>query len=304
MASIPKKYMLILQKKYGGQDALEFTSNGDAQTVPIKAFTDEKLSYQKKKDSKVQKNTLAFYDAITNKFKNFDQLLSLIGRGVYPFDYKPQTSYIGFLNNGYMQKLPISFGDERLAQIALKAKGNNINKQDQDTISIVTDFVDMIENPSSDFVKCLKESFDLEDERFSFSKSFVDDIVTYRSAQMAMDRRNKYSHIMSDELVEDVTIFKNRFLEKVESYRNFRELYRFRKQYLIDKEYRDSLEVVSPKTETSKPQEKTEAEKRAFEAYREHFEEVRQKEYPRNKQKSLDNQIPGQMSLFDLPKLK
>jgi len=304
MASIPKKYMLILQKKYGGQEALEFTSSGDAQTVPIKIFTDEKLSYQKKKDSKVQKNTLAFYDAITNKFKNFDQLLSIIGREVYPFDYKPRTSYIGFLNNGFMQKLPISFGDERLAQIALKAKGNNINKQDKDTICIVADIVDMIEDPSSDFVKCLKESFDQKDDRFSFSRSFIEDIVTYRSAQIAMEKRNKYSHTMSDELIEDVAIFKDRFLEKVESYRNFRELYRFRKQYLIDKEYHDSLSVVTPQPFIEQPQGKAEEEKRTFEAYREHFEEVRQKEYPRNKQKSLDDQIPGQMSIYDLPKTR
>lgn len=304
MASIPRKYMLILQKRYGGQEALEFTSNGDAYTVPIKAFSDEKLSYTKKKDSKVQKNTLAFYDAITNKFKNFDQLLGVIGRNVYPYDYKPQTSYVGFLNNGYMQKLPISFGDERLAQIALKAKGNNINKQDKDTISIVTDIVDMIEDPTSDFVKCLKSSFNQEDARFSFSRSFVEDIVTYRSAKMAQDRRNKYSSIMSDELNEDVEVFKGRFLEKVESYRNFRELYRFRKQYLIDKEYKDTLNIVAPQQEKVKPIEKTEEEQRAFEAYREHFEEVRQKEYPRNKQKSLDDQIPGQISIFDLPKIR
>ena len=47
MANITKKYMLVLQKKYGGQEALEFISNGDAIATPIKAFSDEKLSYQK-----------------------------------------------------------------------------------------------------------------------------------------------------------------------------------------------------------------------------------------------------------------
>lgn len=300
MANIPKKYMLVLQKKYGGQEALEFISNGDAIATPIKAFSDEKLSYQKKKDSKVQKNTLAFYDAITNKFKNFDQLLGVVGQEVYPFDYKPQTSYIGFLNNGFMQKLPISFGDERLAQIALKANGNSINKQDRDTISIVTDIVDMIEDPTSDFVQSLKEAYDREDSRFSFSRSFVEDLVTYRSAKIAQEKRQKYSHIMSDELNEDVQIFKTRFLEKVESYRNFRELYRFRKQYLIDKEYIDALGVVSP--QVSQPKQTTAKEQKDFEAYAEYYSEVRQKDYPRNKQKSLDDQIPGQMSLFDLPK--
>lgn len=302
MANIPKKYMLVLQKKYGGQEALEFTSNGDAIAIPVKVFSDEKLSYQKKKDSKVQKNTLAFYDAITNKFKSFDQLLGIVGRGVYPFDYKQQTSYIGFLNNGFMQKLPISFSDERLAQIALKAKGNSINKQDQDTISIVTDIVDMIEDPSSDFVQSLKDAYDKEDSRFSFSRSFVDDLVTYRSAKMAQEKRQKYSHIMSDELNEDVQIFKTRFLEKVESYRNFREIYRFRKQYLIDKEYRDTLGVIAP--QPSKPKERTQKEQKDFEAYCEYYSEVRQKDYPRNKQKSLDDQIPGQMSLFDTPKTR
>lgn len=298
--NIPKKYMLVLQKRYGGQEAVEFLSTGDAYTIPVKAFTDEKCQYKTKKDSKVQKNTLAFYDAITNKFKSFDQFLSIIGKNIYPYDYKPNTSYIGFLNKGFMHTVSLSFNDPTLAHIALTADGNNINKKDKTTIAVVTDIIDMIEDENCDFVTRLKEAYDMDDKRFNFSKSFVDNIITYRSAKRAIDRRNKYSHIMSDEMTEDLEVFKRDFLDKMQSYKNFREIYRFRKQYLYDKQIEDSLKVVAPQDEQPKKQEPVDN----FEAFRQHYEEVRQKEYPRQKQKTKSDQIPGQMSLFDLPKTR
>lgn len=295
--NIPKKYMLVLQKRYGGQEAVEFLSTGDAYTVPVKAFTDEKYQARTKKDSKVQKNTLAFYDAITNKFTGFSQFLSVVGKNIYPFDYKSETSYIGFLNKGFMHTVALSFNDPTLAHIALVADGNNINKKDKETIAAVTDIIDMIEDTSCDFVDKLKYAYDMGDKKFNFSRSFIDNIITYRSAKKAMDTRNKYSHIMSDEMVEDLQVFKGDFLDKIQSYKNFRELYRFRKQYLYDKQVRETMSVVEPQqTKTETPEE--------FEAYRQLYEEVRQKEYPRQKQKTKSDQIPGQLSLFDLPKTK
>lgn len=295
--NVPKKYMLILQKRYGGQEAVEFTENGEAYVVPIKAFSDEKLQSRTKKESKVQKNTLAFYDALTNKFKNFGQFLAIIGNNIYPFDYKNDTSYIGFLNKGFMHTVSLSFNDPTLAHIALVADGNNINKKDKTTIGVVTDIVDMIEDPNCDFVECLKHNYDMGDKNFNFSRSFVDNILTYRSSKKALDARCQYSHIMSDEMVEDLQVFKGDFLDKIQSYKNFRELYCFRKQYLYDKQMRENTSVVSnePSKETSTDN---------FEAFRAHYEEVRQKEYPRPKQKTKSNQIPGQLSLFDLPKSK
>ncbi len=297
--NIPKKYMLILQKRYGGQEAVEFLQTGDAYTVPVKAFTDEKYQSRTKKDSKVQKNTLAFYDAITNKFKSFDQFLAVVGKNIYPFDYKADTSYIGFLNKGFMHTVSLSFNDPTLAHIALSADGNNINKKDKTTINIVTDIVDMIEDSSCDFVARLKNAYDMDDKRFNFSRSFIDNVITYHSAKKAMDARNKYSHIMSDEMTEDLEIFKRDFLDKMQSYKNFRELYRFRRQYLYDKKMAEHISVVSP---VEKKEEKEPVDN--FEAFRAHYEEVRQKEYPRQKQKTKSDQIPGQLSLFDLPKTR
>lgn len=302
--NVPKKYMLVLQKRNGGQEAVEFTPSGDAYTVAIKSFTAEKLNYTTKKNSKVQKNTLAFYDALTNKFKNYDQFLAIVGQNIYPFDYKPATSYIGFLNNGYMNTVSLSFNDPLLAEIALKADGNNINKKDKNTISIVTDIVDLVEDPNSDFVEKLKNAFDLEDKRFNFSRSLVDKMITFRTAAKAMTTQNKYSHIMNDAIVEDLDVFKREFLLSIESYKNFRELYRFRKQYLYDKQLESSL-VSTESKEERKPVVRTETlENESFEAYRQRYEEVRQKEYPRHKQKTLDSEIPGQMSVYDVLKTK
>ena len=295
--NIPKKYMLILQKRYGGQEAVEFLTTGEAYSVEIKPFTDEKLKARTKKESKVQKNTLAFYDAITNKFSSFGQFLSVVGNNIYPFDYKTDTSYIGFLNKGFMHTVALSFNDPTLAHIALVADGNNINKKDKETISIVTDIVDMIEDTNCDFVEKLKHAYDMGDKSFNFSRSFVDNIITYRSTKKAMDARNKYSHVMSDEMVEDLHVFKGDFLDKIQSYKNFRELYRFRKQYLYNKKMEENVAIAQPTpTNEQAPEE--------FEAYRELYEEVRQKNYPRPKQKTKSDQIPGQLSLFDLPKSK
>lgn len=293
--NVPKKYMLILQKRYGGQEAVEFLENGEAYSTPVNPFSDSKLHSTTKKNSKVQKNTLAFYDAITNKFKSFDQFLSIVGKNIYPFDYKPDTSYIGFLNKGFMHTIPLSFNDPVLAHIALVADGNNINKKDKTTISIVTDIVDLIEDENSDFVERLKQAYDMDDKRFNFSRSFVNNIVTYRTAKKALDARNKYSHIMNDDMVQDLEIFKRDFLDKVKSYKNFRELYRFRKQYLYDKKMEDNVNVVREEQQEQVPVDD-------FETFKKNFEEVRQKDYPRQKIKS--NQVPGQLSLFDLPKIK
>ena len=294
--NIPKKYMLILQKKYGGQDALEFLESGDAYTSPIKVFTDQKLNASTKKGSIVQKNTLAFYDAITNKFKSFDHFLSVIGKNINSFDYKPSTSYIGFLNKKFMHTVKLSFNDPTLAHIALNADGNNINKHDAKTMEIVTDLIDLIEDPSSKFVDQLKETFEYDDERFNFSRSVVDSICTYRSTKQSIDIHNKYSSRMSDELQEDLEYCKKDFLNKIQSYKNFRELYRFRKQYLLDNKLRDE----NRKTETKEDKKTVED----FDTFRERYEEVRQKSYPKVKQKVKNDQVPGQLSLFDLPKIK
>ena len=288
--NIPKKYMLILQKQYGGQEALAFLETGDAYTIDIKPFTDQRLNAPNKRSGIVPKNTLAFYDAITNKFNNFDQFLSIIGRNIYPFNYKENTSYIGFLNKKYMHTVRLSFNDPLLAQIALHADGNNINRRDPETMNIVASLIDLIEDPSSDFVSKLRSSYDNDDKRFNFSRSLIDSICTYRSTKKAMDTHNKYSSTMSDALNEDLEVFKKDFLDKVQSYKNFRELYRFRKQYLLDKKIVEEREFIQ-KDSTSVD---------SSDSFRERFEDVRAKTYSRVKQKTLNDQVPGQLSLFDL----
>jgi hypothetical protein len=280
--NVPKKYMMILQKIFGGQEALEFFDDGSVKTYSIKPFSDYKYQMPTKKESIVKKNTMAFYDAITNKFPSLDMMLTTLGRDLYGCNYKSSKSYIGYLDKGYMKCLQLSFGDPLLAEIARNADGNNINNRHRPTMDIVMDFINLIEDEKSDFVEKLRYVYNNPDDKsFYFSKSFIDDIQNYRYAQLAYKKKSLMGYRQDDSLVEDLDVFKRNFLTKVKSYKNFRELYRFRKQYLYNKE-----------------QEKINIEKEEEPTFAEQYSEVRQKEYPKQKVKTYE--VPGQLSLFDM----
>lgn len=280
--NVPKKYMMILQKIFGGQEALEFFDDGSVKTYTIKPFSDYKYQMPTKKESIVKKNTMAFYDAITNKFPSLDMMLTTLGRDLYGCNYKSSKSYIGYLDKGYMKCLQLSFGDPLLAEIARNADGNNINNRHRPTMDIVMDFINLIEDEKSDFVEKLRYVYNNPDDKsFYFSKSFIDDIQNYRYAQLAYKKKSLMGYRQDDSLVEDLDVFKRNFLTKVKSYKNFRELYRFRKQYLYNKE-----------------QEKINIEKEEEPTFAEQYSEVRQKEYPKQKVKTYE--VPGQLSLFDM----
>ena len=280
--NVPKKYMMILQKIFGGQEALEFFDDGSVKTYSIKPFSDYKYQMPTKKESIVKKNTMAFYDAITNKFPSLDMMLTTLGRDLYGCNYKSSKSYIGYLDKGYMKCLQLSFGAPLLAEIARNADGNNINNRHRPTMDIVMDFINLIEDEKSDFVEKLRYVYNNPDDKsFYFSKSFIDDIQNYRYAQLAYKKKSLMGYRQDDSLVEDLDVFKRNFLTKVKSYKNFRELYRFRKQYLYNKE-----------------QEKINIEKEEEPTFAEQYSEVRQKEYPKQKVKTYE--VPGQLSLFDM----
>lgn len=281
--NVPKKYMMILQKIFGGQEALEFFDDGSVKTYSIKPFSDYKYQMPTKKESIVKKNTMAFYDAITNKFPSLDMMLTTLGRDLYGCNYKSSKSYIGYLDKGYMKCLQLSFGDPLLADIARNADGNNINNRHRPTMDIVMDFINLIEDEKSDFVEKLRYVYNNPDDKsFYFSKSFIDDIQNYRYTQLVYKKKSLMGYRQDDSLVEDLDVFKRNFLTKVKSYKNFRELYRFRKQYLYNKEQ----ERINIEKEEEEP------------TLAEQYSEVRQKEYPKQKVKTYE--VPGQLSLFDM----
>ena len=281
--NVPKKYMMILQKIFGGQEALEFFDDGSIKTYTIKPFSDYKYQMPTKKESIVKKNTMAFYDAITNKFPSLDMMLTTLGDGLYGCNYKSSKSYIGYLDKGYMKCLQLSFGDPLLAEIARNADGNNINNRHRQTMEIVTDFIDLIEDEKCDFVDKLNYVFNNpDDKRFYLSKSLVDDIRNYRYTKLAYNKKCVEGYRQDDSLIEDLDVFKRNFLGKIKSYKNFRELYRFRKAYLYEKEQ----ERIRTEQEEHIP------------TYAEQYSEVRQKDYPKQKVKTYE--VPGQLSLFDM----
>ena len=233
--TVQKKYIFVLQKVYGGQEAIDFKENTEITLTPIKPFSDQKLQSNSKKTT-VTKNTLAFFDAITNKFKDFQTFINTLGKNLTPATYKEDKSYIGFLNKGYMNTFSLSFNDETLAEIALKADGNKININDKKTIEIIDDFIELIENKDSDFVKKLELYIENDDKNFNLSKHLIGTILAYKTIKKAFDEHCENNQTMDSELIKDLDIFKKEFLERIRSYKNFRELYRFRKQYLHDKE--------------------------------------------------------------------
>ncbi len=284
---IVNRYMLILQRTHGGQDALQFDKDGVGYLVPIEPLTDKKSKYQTKKERTITKNTLAFFDAITNRFKGFDQFLSVIGTEIYPFDYKATTSFVAFLNNGAVQQMRLSFDDPILAHVAEVADGSYINKKDQTTIHQVSKLVDMIEDPDCDFVTELQKCFDSNLKDFHLAGAFVDSIVAYHNAIRVKNNNNQNGSTQNDSLTEDLEAFKIDFVDKIARYKNFRELYRFSKRYehikseaFFKEEYQ---KMVAPKVQEKKP------------SFVEQFEEARQKSYVKRKEPRDDNQL----SLFD-----
>ena len=163
------------------------------------------------------------------------------------------------------------------------ADGNNINNRHRPTMDIVTDFIDLIEDEKSDFVEKISYVFDNpDDKRFYFSKSLVDDIRNYRYTKMVYNKKCLEGYRQDDSLIEDLDVFKRNFLGKIKSYKNFRELYRFRKVYLYEKEQEKARQEQEEHTPT----------------YAEQYSEVRQKDYPKQKVKTYE--VPGQLSLFDM----
>lgn len=293
---VPKRYMLVLQKRANEQVALEFSDDLTITLVPIESFTDKKINPMNKKDSKVKKNTLAFFDAITNKFGSYDEFLASFDKTLYPFDYRPNTSYIGFVNNGYMNTLKLSFNDPCLAQIALVAEGNQINKNDKRTIEAVTNIMDMIEDLDCDFAEKLSsfkfDSSTKKGPKYNFPNDLINSITALRAAKRVKENRCKYGYTLEGDTEEDIATFQRQIVNKLESYKVFREIYRFRKEYLLNKDIEELNNMNITQAEID-------IEKESFEKFRKEYEEVRQKEYPRHKQKVKTNQIPGQMSLFD-----
>lgn len=281
------RYMLILQRTHGGQDALQFDENGVGYLVPIEPLTDKKSKYQTKKERTITKNTLAFFDALTSRFKGFDQFLSVIGTEVYPFDYKETTSFVAFLNNGAVQQMRLSFDDSILAHIAEVADGSYINKKDQTTIYQVSKLVDMIENPKCDFVTELQKCFESNLKEFHLAGAFVNSIVTYHNAIRIKNGNDQNGSVQNDSLTEDLEAFKIDFVDKIARYKNFRELYRFSKRYeqikceaFFKEEYQ---KMIAPKKQEKKSD------------FVEQYEEVRQKSYAKSKKTNNDNQY----SLFN-----
>lgn len=268
--NVPKRYMFVLQRCYGGQEALEFSSDGKIVSVPIKPFSDQSLNPQHK--MKIKKNTLAFYDEITCRYPNFYSFVE--NRAKLNFlDYREVTSYIGYINNGYMQTLSLEFNDPTLSHIAQKVDGSTINKDDPTTLDVVASFIDLIENSGPDFVDELKRCYWLKDRNFNFQKSLIDSIDCYYCNKLIVEKNYEYNSVYNSEMAADLEAFRHDFLKKIESYRNFRELYRFRKRYLASKQYQSTTTPVAVQEE-------------------------------RPKQKLKKHEVEGQLSILDLLKDK
>lgn len=286
--SIQKKYILVFQKTYGGQEAVEFKTDASISTVSIKPFTDIKMDLTKQKDEHVQKNTLAFYDAITNKFKNLEEFIRVLGPEMCPYRYKSETSFIGYIDNKYMNKLQLSFNDQRLGIIARNANGNTINIENKETLEIVEDIIEMIKDPNCDFVDYIQDVYeDKETLNYHISKRLFETIVTLRNSKKTFDNSCKEFGRINGALLEDINSLETGVLKQIESYKNFRELYRIRKQYLrINKS--SSFEQLS--TFGINPIE-------SDETFAKKYEEAKQKTYI--KEKINLPEIPGQISIFD-----
>ena len=286
--NIPKKYMMILQRRYGGQTAVEFFSDGEICLTPIVSHKDTKLEQIPKKDCKVKKNTLAFYDSITTKFKNFDELLRNLVPNIYSHDYKKETSFLGFMKNDYMHKLPFVFQDPILEEIASNACGNQININNKTTMDIVLDIVDMIENKESDFVSGINLEINKNENGYHIDRNVVDSMQLLRRMLELKENRDKCGYVLDKSLEEDLSSVKEDILNKIKSYKTFRELYRFRKVYLLKKATKEDIESIRQATPSKNEDENA--------TYRNCYEETRQKSYSKNVEKN--NEIEGQMTLF------
>ncbi len=270
--NIPNRYMLILQRVGGGQAAVEFASDSSIHLAEIKPFTDEKSFYKSKKDAKVSKKTMAFIDAITNRFEDFNQMITTLSDNYAPFNYKMNTSYIGIIYNKQMSTFKLSFNDPTLAHIAQVANGNNINPHDATTISYVDQFMQLLDDGKSDFFDCLKREYFNGEEHFNFNKNFINCLGIYHHTKKMVDNFGKYDSPISSELMEDVETYREDVIQKMQSYRSFRELYRFYKIYELDKIQRCTSireEVIEEDYDTD------------FDGFKSSWEEARQKTYPR-----------------------
>lgn len=257
---IPKKYMLVLGYEYGNQTAIELYSDDEFYASEIKKNTDEKIKYTHKKYQKVVKNTLAFYDAITCKFEDFPSFLKII-RNVETFrGPRYKRSYVGFINEGYMNKLKLAFNNSELAQIAVAADGNYINMNDEITINAFRRIINRIEDNTSDFVETLRDFHYGGSEDYDFTNSLVEYICYFKYTKRKFDHSCKYSHYISDAKSLELSDAKEKVLKELKRYKNFREIIRFEKEYLLKKNNQTTKEKPNISTEKPKVKEKTYSE--------------------------------------------
>jgi len=221
-----KEYMLVLQKRYGGQEAVEFINQSQTRKREIIPFsdTDGKRS--------IKKETLQFYDIITNQFRNLFYFLDYYGLNKGPTEYNERTSYLGFKKNKYMRRVRLSFGDERLLAIAHTVSNNHVNIMDDTVYEELSEMIALIESLDSTYVDYILQKSSMGSNRSILPKSFLDTLNGYYCMATRINLCKENNLSPDPELTFDLNYFKGNFEKEVLRYRNFRELYLLKKDYL------------------------------------------------------------------------
>lgn len=238
------KYVLVFEPKYAyHQFAVYFTPSNDVRITKIKKFTD--LSFDG--DKPVKKNLLGDIDRIMTPCGNLDEFFSkYVDPSVFSYyGYNLHNMFIAYKNNGKIRTLDYSINNPQLNTKLDLVSGSKFT--DKTAISNLIDFaIDTDEkNKFLTFISECKVKFatGLTNETYTM-------LVDLRNCKMAS--RNYADSGLLNPSIE----LNDRLIEKLTSYKEYRELYLLKQAYIeklnIEKQMLEEAKTkLSPQRQNS-----------------------------------------------------
>ena len=214
------KYILICEPKYVyHQLAIQYKPNGSTEITKIKKYTDIVHGVQGEK--KIKKNTLSDIDRITTScYDLYDFFDKHVDSKIYsPYRDGLHKIFIGYMRNGSMKTLNCVFNDDKLNAKQTFVDGNKI----YDYIEI-EQCMDLIKDPDSSFTSFMIDSYNRRET--GISKDTINLTTKFRYLAKVLT-----NHCDSG-VLESYQYAEKELLEKLISYKEYREMFLLRGRYI------------------------------------------------------------------------
>ena len=267
------RYRFFLQNRFEYAQTVVTIKDGEAVLTRVPQLSLIQASDLRKKATPPA--TLAYFDAMTCEAHDLAEFLD--GLKVPLFSYKLEKTHIGYFYSKDLKRLKPTTNDETLQGIASRVQGDKIYENDKDAYSFIYEFLERLEADGSNFVPDLIKAAKISDGYSSFDYSIPESLISFIAEYHNGKITNSRGYYFSMALEEDLRDARSDIVKSLESYKNFREIYRFTKAYDLGETVKQPSIYIPAQPKKTTP---------------------KKVEDPASKQKKLGT-FPGQMTLFD-----